>query len=50
VKVAAVVVSHRNAAELERLLPALLSQVDEVVVVANVPGSDDRGTRRERQS
>jgi N-acetylglucosaminyl-diphospho-decaprenol L-rhamnosyltransferase len=37
--VAAVVVSHGNAAELERLLPVLVSQVDEVVVVANVPGS-----------
>jgi len=38
-KVAAVVVSHGNAAELERLLPALAPQVDEIVVVANVPGS-----------
>jgi N-acetylglucosaminyl-diphospho-decaprenol L-rhamnosyltransferase len=37
--VAAVVVSHGNAAELERLLPVLVSEVDEVVVVANVPGS-----------
>jgi GT2 family glycosyltransferase len=37
--VAAVVVSHGNAAELERLLPALRPQVDELVVVANVPGS-----------
>ena len=37
--VAAVVVSHGNAAELERLLPALAPQVDELVVVANVPGS-----------
>lgn len=37
--VAAVVVSHGNAAELERLLPVLVPQVDEVVVVANVPGS-----------
>ncbi len=39
VRVAAVVVSHGNAAEVERLLPALAPQVDEVVVVANVPGS-----------
>ena len=38
-RVAAVVVSHGNAADLERLLPALVPQVDEVVVVANVPGS-----------
>ncbi|MCS7007498.1 MAG: glycosyltransferase family 2 protein [Thermoleophilia bacterium] len=38
-KVSAVVVSHGHAAELERLLPALVGQVDEVVVVANVPGS-----------
>jgi N-acetylglucosaminyl-diphospho-decaprenol L-rhamnosyltransferase len=36
---AAVVVSHGNAAELEVLLPALAPQVDELVVVANVPGS-----------
>jgi GT2 family glycosyltransferase len=39
VSVAAVVVSHGNAADLERLLPALVPQVDELVVVANVPGS-----------
>ena len=38
-KVTAVVVSHGNANELEALLPALQPQVDEVVVVANVPGS-----------
>ena len=38
-RVAAVVVSHGNAAELERLLPALAPQVDELVVVANVAGS-----------
>ena len=38
-KVAAVVVSHGNAAELDRLLPALAPQVDELVVVANAPGS-----------
>jgi GT2 family glycosyltransferase len=39
VKVSAVVVSHGHARELERLLPALVPQVDEVVVVANLPGS-----------
>jgi N-acetylglucosaminyl-diphospho-decaprenol L-rhamnosyltransferase len=38
-RVAAVVVSHGNAADVERLLPALQPQVDELVVVANVPGS-----------
>ncbi len=37
--VSAVLVSHGHAAELEELLPALAPQVDEVVVVANVPGS-----------
>jgi N-acetylglucosaminyl-diphospho-decaprenol L-rhamnosyltransferase len=39
VTVCAVVVSHGHAAELERSLPALLPQVDELVVVANLPGS-----------
>jgi N-acetylglucosaminyl-diphospho-decaprenol L-rhamnosyltransferase len=39
VKVSAVVVSHGHAAELERSLPALAPQVDELVVIANVPGS-----------
>jgi GT2 family glycosyltransferase len=38
-KVSAVVVSHGHAAELGRSLPALLPQVDEAVVVANIPGS-----------
>lgn len=38
-KVSAVVVSHGHARELQALLPALLPQVDELVVVANVPGS-----------
>ena len=37
--VSAVVVSHGHAAELERSLPALVPQVDEIVVVANLPGS-----------
>jgi len=39
VKVSAVVVSHGQAALLERSLPALRGQVDELVVIANVPGS-----------
>jgi len=39
VTVSAVVVSHGHAEELRVLLPALLPQVDELVVVANVPGS-----------
>lgn len=38
-KVAAVVVSHGQARDLERCLVALAPQVDELVVVANVPGS-----------
>jgi GT2 family glycosyltransferase len=39
VNVAAVVVSHRHPRELEESLPALRPQVDELVVIANVPGS-----------
>jgi GT2 family glycosyltransferase len=39
VRVSAVVVSHEQARELEQLLPALSEQVDELVLVANVPGS-----------
>jgi N-acetylglucosaminyl-diphospho-decaprenol L-rhamnosyltransferase len=39
VKVSAVVVSHGHARELAGSLPALVPQVDEVVVVANLPGS-----------
>jgi GT2 family glycosyltransferase len=39
VKVSAVVVSHGHAQELTRSLLALLPQVDETVVVANLPGS-----------
>ena len=38
-KVSAVVVSHGHAAELTRSLPALVLQVDEMLVIANVPGS-----------
>lgn len=37
--VSAVVVSHGHAAQLEETLPALAPQVDELVVVANIPGS-----------
>jgi GT2 family glycosyltransferase len=39
VKVSAVVVSHGHFAELAQSLPALLPQVDEIVVIANTPGS-----------
>jgi N-acetylglucosaminyl-diphospho-decaprenol L-rhamnosyltransferase len=38
-KVSAIVVSHGNAAELAESLPALAPQVDEMLVIANVPGS-----------
>ncbi len=38
-KVSAVVVSHGHARELEESLPALAPQVDELLVIANVPGS-----------
>jgi GT2 family glycosyltransferase len=41
VSVSAVVVSHGHARDLNRSLPALVSQVDELVVVANLPGSAD---------
>jgi N-acetylglucosaminyl-diphospho-decaprenol L-rhamnosyltransferase len=37
--VSAVVISHGHAAELGTLLPLLAPQVDELVVVANLPGS-----------
>jgi GT2 family glycosyltransferase len=39
VKVSAVVVSHGHARELGKSLPGLALQVDEVVVIGNVPGS-----------
>jgi N-acetylglucosaminyl-diphospho-decaprenol L-rhamnosyltransferase len=48
VKVSAIVVSHGHAAELGQSLPALAPQVDEIVVIANVPGSapaDAHGAR-----
>ena len=38
-KVSAVVVSHGHASELAESLPALAPQVDELVVIANIPGS-----------
>ena len=47
-KVSAVVVSHRSAADVEVSLPALAPQVDELLVVSDVPGSVGRvpeGTR-----
>ena len=37
--ISAVVVSHGHAAELGTMLSALLPQVDECIVVANIPGS-----------
>ena len=40
-RVSAVVVSHGGAADLRESLPALVPQVDELVVIANVPGSVD---------
>ena len=42
-KVAAVVVSHGHARELELSLPALRAQVDELIVIANIPGSVPAG-------
>ncbi|HZR91666.1 MAG TPA: glycosyltransferase family 2 protein [Gaiellaceae bacterium] len=47
-RVSAVVVSHGHREELARSLPALAPQVDEIVVVANTPGSepsDEHGVR-----
>jgi hypothetical protein len=39
VKVSAVVVSHGHADEVDRLVPVLRPQVDELVLVENLPGS-----------
>ena len=39
-KVSAIVVSHGHRAELAESLPALVPKVDEVVVIANIPGSE----------
>jgi GT2 family glycosyltransferase len=44
-KVSAVVVSHGNAADLERSLPALAPQVDELVVIQNLPEPEPDGVR-----
>ena len=38
-RVSAVVVSHGHARELRASLPALVPQVDELVVISNIPGS-----------
>jgi N-acetylglucosaminyl-diphospho-decaprenol L-rhamnosyltransferase len=43
VRVSAVVVSHEGARELAESLPALQPQVDELLVIANVPGSAPAG-------
>jgi N-acetylglucosaminyl-diphospho-decaprenol L-rhamnosyltransferase len=45
VSVAGVVVVHEPLAELERCLAALRPQVDELVVVANLPGTTAEGVR-----
>jgi N-acetylglucosaminyl-diphospho-decaprenol L-rhamnosyltransferase len=48
VTISAVVISHGHRDELAESLPALAPQVDELVVIANVPGSaptDDHGAR-----
>jgi GT2 family glycosyltransferase len=42
-KVSAIVVSHGDAEAVAALLPALTPQVDELVVIANVPGSAPAG-------
>ena len=47
-RVSAIVVSHGHRAELRESLPALVPQVDEAVVIANLPGSEpeeDHGAR-----
>jgi hypothetical protein len=43
VRVSAVVVSHEGARDLEESLPALRPQVDELLVIANIPGSAPAG-------
>ena len=40
--ISAVVISHGHAADLERSLPALAPQVDELLVISNLPGSVGR--------
>ncbi len=41
-RVSAVVISHGHADELEHSLPALAPQVDELLLIANIPGSVPR--------
>jgi len=41
-KVSAVVISHGHADELQHSLPALAPQVDELLLIANIPGSVPR--------
>lgn len=41
-KVSAVVISHGHAGELQHSLPALARQVDELLLIANIPGSVPR--------
>jgi N-acetylglucosaminyl-diphospho-decaprenol L-rhamnosyltransferase len=41
-KVSAVVISHGHAGELEHSLPALAPEVDELLLIANIPGSVPR--------
>jgi GT2 family glycosyltransferase len=43
VKVAAIVVSHGHPRELEESLPILREQVDELIVISNIPGSVPEG-------
>ncbi len=47
-KVSAVVVSHGHRSELAESLPALRPQVDELIVIANVPGSAPADEQNER--
>ena len=42
-RVSAVVISHGSPADVARALPALEPQVDELVVIANIPGSVPEG-------
>ena len=45
-RIAAVVVSHGHARELRESLPALVPQVDELVLIENLPGSVDNVPER----
>ena len=46
--ISAIVVSHGHRAELAESLPALAPQVDEIVLVANVPSSVPKETQGAR--